>query len=121
MPSDFFDLPQNNAQRAELWEDFDTARLARASDALSHMLSVLGCNIPFGSNELSNDLERLHKLIDDQQESAEYPDIDPDVFDLADSIDSRMYDIKEATEIVINAVSDLAYLFPDPDEDYEEE
>lgn len=121
MPSNLFDVPENNAQRAELWEQFDTTRLRRAADALYEILSALGCNMALGPNELRDDLDRLHMLVLNQQTRATYPNINSDVFELADSIESTMFDVKEAAETILETVRDLVDLFPDPDDDYEEE
>ena len=47
-----------------------------------------------------------------------------DVLDLAETIESRLYEIKEAADTILDAVSPLGYLWPDEeaeDDEYEEE
>ena len=123
--SDPFDYPKTNAERAERWEDFDASRLDHAVDAVRAIVAALGGNI-HPSSDLQEDLERLSEMVTDEQENAEYPDINIDVLDLADTIESRLYEIKEAADTILDAVSPLGYLWPDEeeedeDDEYEEE
>ena len=118
--SDLFDYPKTNAERAERWDDYDTSRIGHAVDAVRAIATALGANI-FPPSELQEDLERLHELALDEQERSEYPDINMDVFELADTIESRLFEIKEAVSTIQEAVSPLGYLWPDPDEYTEED
>lgn len=118
--SDLFDYPKTNAERAERWEDFDASRVDHAVDAVRAIVSALGGNI-YPSSDLQQDLERLSEMVIDEQENAEYPDINIDVLDLAHTIESRLFDIKEAVDTILDAVSPLGELWPDPDEDSDED
>ena len=114
-------LHLDNAKREERWEEFDTTRLLYAADALDRMRSILGDTIMYAPPEIQDNLLRLHKITLEQQEIAEYPDIDEEVFDLAWELESDLYEIQEAAESILKVLNDLTELSPDPDEYDEEE
>jgi hypothetical protein len=72
------------------------------------------------NNETIDDVQKLVKMLNDVTDGYEIEDSE-ELFELADEIESYLYEVQENLEKVVNIVSSVVECWPDPDEEFEDE
>jgi hypothetical protein len=95
-----------------LYEGFETADVLTAVDQLDGVRSIVGDGENWEPPEIRTDLLKLHQLAMDVVNHG-VTDKAQEMFELADDIDSQVFDMIQALETIQRTLTTLTRLYPD--------